>query len=351
MRLEAQFKGGYYPTPPRVVDMIADHLNPVIPGGRTSQRGNLPMVCRLLDPCCGTGAALAQMSEFISERRPGTPLETYGVELHRDRAQEAGQVLDKVLASDLFATSIANGAFSVLYLNPPYDHDQEEKRVEHAFLTHCSRYLVAGGVLVYVVPRHRLGISARYLASHYHSIRCWTFPEPECREYDQVVLMGHRQPEVVLDDHALEDIREWSTTGLVPLEFSQMRCPAPQVPEGDILFNLRTVDPETAAAAAQRSGLWVDTEVTDSLWPLEKPRIRPLMPLRRGHMAMLIAAGFMDNLSLEAPDGQRILVKGRTTKQMVLVEQTPESETFREQMQTTIISLDLDTGSITDISA
>ena len=34
------------------------------------------------------------------------------------------------------------------------------------------------------------------------------------------------------------------------------------------------------------------------------------MPLRRGHIAMLVAAGFLNNLVLEG-DGRRILVKGQ----------------------------------------
>ena len=39
--------------------------------------------------------------------------------------------------------------------------------------------------------------------------------------------------------------------------------------------------------------------------------------------------GFLDNLVLEA-DGQRILVKGRTTKEMVLAEETENTEVYRE---------------------
>ena len=58
-------------------------------------------------------------------------------------------------------------------------------------------------------------------------------------------------------------------------------------------------------------------------------------------MAMLVAAGFLDNLCLEA-DGQRILVKGRTSKEFVLVEATEDKETYRERLRTTVVSLDLD---------
>ena len=74
------------------------------------------------------------------------------------------------------------------------------------------------------------------------------------------------------------------------------------------------------------------------------------MPLRRGHLAMLVAAGFLDNLQLEA-NGSRILVKGRTSKEMLLVETTPEKEVYRERLRTTVVALDLDIGEITDIAA
>ena len=74
------------------------------------------------------------------------------------------------------------------------------------------------------------------------------------------------------------------------------------------------------------------------------------MPLRRGHMAMLVSAGFLDNLVLEA-DGRRILVKGRTSKEMVMVEDSPDKEVHREKIKTTVVALDLHGGEITDIAA
>ena len=100
-----------------------------------------------------------------------------------------------------------------------------------------------------------------------------------------------------------------------------------------------------------KTGLWASQEVRDSLWPAQDQRTRPLMPLRRGHMAMLVAAGFLDNLVLEA-EGRRILVKGRTTKELVLAEETENTEVaYRERLKTTVVALDLDDGEITDIAA
>ena len=281
------------------------------------------------------------------------------MELHGDRAQEAEERLDRALAADLFATSIANGAFGLAYLNPPYDWDQEDKRVEHAFLTHCTRYLAEGGLLVFIVPRQRLAVSARYLSTHYRNLRCWAFPDPEREVFDQVVLLGYRKADPIPDASAEETVNRWSegdpvsSTGQALDRLGGVRYPffkAKATPAGDILFTTRTVDPVAAATEARRTGLWASVEITDSLWPAKDNRTRPLMPLRRGHMAMLVAAGFLDNLVLEAGE-RRILVKGRTSKEMVLVEDTPEKEVYRERLNTTVVALDLGDGEIVEIAA
>jgi len=347
MRLAGQAKGGFYPTPPRVVDLIAGLIHAPVTYGSRRRGGE---VLRVLDPCCGAGEAVAQLAERLTQ--PYTmPIETYGVELHRDRAAEAGERLHRALAADLFQTSIANRAFGLLYLNPPYDHDNEEKRSEHAFLMQTSRYLAESGVLIFVVPRQRLEVSARYLSSHYRNLRCWAFPHPEREAFDQVVLAGYRRAEPHTDVHAEMRVREWATGSLDELSVSPYtEFTVPPLPDGDVLFTTRTVDPIAAATEARRTGLWASAAINDALWPRGDARTRPLMPLRRGHMAMLVAAGFLDNLCLEA-GGCRILVKGRTTKEMVLVEETEETETWRERLRTTVVALGLDDGEITDIAA
>ena len=112
------------------------------------------------------------------------------------------------------------------------------------------------GLLIFIVPRKRLVVSARYLASHYRRIRCWAFPDPEREAFDQVVLMGYRKAEPHADPHAEEQIREWADGE--PETLAACRYPiytAATTPAGDILFATRTVDPVAAAAEARRSGL------------------------------------------------------------------------------------------------
>ena len=344
MRLAAQFKGGFYPTPPRVVEMVATLMQ-----ARTVTRGETTL--RILDPCCGAGEALVQLAECI-ERPDGASVETFGVELHAERAKEAERRLDHALGTDLFQTAIANGAFGLLFLNPPYDSDAgDDRRTEQAFLRHCTRYLAEGGLLVFVVPLQRLAESARYLASHYRNLRVWGFPEPEREAFGQVVVTGIRKADVQYDQYAavaLQEAIEGNLDELTPQRYPVYNAPA--TADGEVLFATRTVDPVAAAGEARRSGLWVSPVVTDALWPADDGRKRPLMPLRRGHLAMLVAAGFLDNLQLEG-DGNRILVKGRTSKEMHLIETTPEKEVYRERLRTTVVALDLDLGEITDIAA
>ena len=166
------------------------------------------------------------------------------------------------------------------------------------------------------------------------------------------MLTGFRKAEPGPDERAERQVREWAEGE--PEEITHHRypvCVAPASPAGDVLFGTRTVDPVAAAEKARRSGLWPRSpEVTDALWPAKDQRTRPLMPLRRGHMAMLVAAGFLDNFCLEA-EGRRILVKGRTSKELVLAEETDTAEVYRERLCTTVVALGLDDGSITDIAA
>ena len=249
MRLAAQAKGGYYPTPDRVVDLIADLIH--TPSGNYYRERE---TVRILDPCCGAGDALQRLAERL-DRPNSMPIETYGVELHRDRADEAERRLHRTLASDLFQTSIANGAFGLLLLNPPYDWDSEDKRVEHAFLTQTTRYLAESGLLVFIVPRQRLSYSARYLSTHYGRLQCWAFPDPEREVFDQVVLFGYRKTDPVPDAHAEGMVMEWSVGQPEPLRSARHTEFSPATaPSGDILFTTRTVDPAAAAAEAQAVG-------------------------------------------------------------------------------------------------
>ncbi|MYD17000.1 MAG: class I SAM-dependent methyltransferase [Chloroflexi bacterium] len=342
MRLGGQLKGGYYPTPPRVIDHVRSLLFAPIRYGR-----NRDQIVRLLDPCCGPGDAVRQLADSMNRH---VTVETYGVELHAERALEAVEHLDHALSSDLFRCSIANRTFNLLWLNPPYDWDRDDKRVEQAFLTHCSRYLEPDGVLVYIIPRNQLPTSARFLTTNYRRVRAWSFPEPEVEAFDQAVVLGVRKPQPGPDARAMRDLVA-SIDDLAPLN----RELAPEYDvtmsqPGPVMFTTRVIDFAKAVAEARKRGLWTQDEITEAFWPPTDATARPLMPLRKGHLAMLVAAGFLDNLELETPES-RVLVKGKTKKEMVLVEEGETHDVYREQLRTSVVTLDLDSGRIERIEA
>ena len=344
MRLQGQSKGGFYPTPPRVVDMIATYL--LTP---TDHSYDKDQWLNIIDPCCGEGDALQQLTVRMQEK--GTvKIETFGVELQSERAEAAEHKLDNVLSSDLFNTAIGNNNFGILYLNPPYDLDDDHKRVEQQFLSQATRYLQDEGILIYIIPRRQLDKSAKYIALHFRTVQCYAFPEPEVDAYDQVVLFATRKRFPSPNKFTEERLNNWAhrVDDMQTLQHRDYASYAPTLHTDERpYFTTRTIDPNVAAAEAKRSGLWQNKEIMETLWPHKDSRTRPLMPLRRGHLAMLVAAGFLDNLVLQTDD-ERILVKGRTAKTIITIEEKTKI-IEREQLKTTVVALNLDSGTIEEI--
>jgi len=179
-RLESAAKAGYYPTPPTVAAAIARHL--------LAARGGSKRVIRVLDPCTGTGEAAALVAQALGA-------ESFGIELNEDRAAAARTHLDHVLATSAFSVRLAHGAFSCLYLNPPYAEDDEKRRLEHAFLVGLTRALCPHDVLVFLIPQRELALSARYLAAHYTHFAAYRFPDLEYAAFGQMVLFAVRKPQ------------------------------------------------------------------------------------------------------------------------------------------------------------
>ncbi|NJD65720.1 MAG: class I SAM-dependent methyltransferase [Chloroflexi bacterium] len=337
-RLEGVAKAQFYPTPPSVVERVAALVRPAPSSNRR--------VVRLLDPCCGAGDALRQFADALGG------CETYGIEIEQHRAAEARQVLDHLIAGSAFAVRLGHEAFSCLWLNPPYDEGDGGKRLEHSFLTTLSRALVPGGLLVYIVPQVRLGQSARYLASRFEGLRCYRFQDPEYDAFRQCVAIGKKRATQVVAADVQAQVEAWATAPLPELPAPGSVAPVyeqPALPAGPVVFSSQFFEPETAAAEARQRGLWSNTTLVERFWPVAERPVRPLMPLRRGHLAVLIAAGFLDNVLIE--DGsRRVLVKGRIIKVSRPVESAdPDVEVEREFLRTSVVMLDLRTGEFEDI--
>ncbi len=338
-RLESVKKAGYYPTPVEVTALIAGHLQP--------PEGDF----RWLDPCCGEGTALKSLAQALGGR-------TYGIELDAERAEEAKNKLDHVRQGDYAAHRLPKGkqaGVSVLFLNPPYDHDDRAgKRLELAFLRETQEWLMAGGVLIYIIPQGRITphIAAR-LATYFNQVRVYRFPGVSYDPFRQVVIFAIKRRTPQRDDRAALAIAQAKNTPLpeLPPETEDPYL-IPPMPETHFYFRSAEVDPREALAEALEAGVWHSRAWIDAMTPADTMQaVKPLMPLRRGHIAMALAAGLLNNTSIARSGGKRFLVKGRLRKvqEDVTTEQDRENEVRRQldRFQTSITVLDLEDGDLT----
>jgi len=307
MRLMAQAKCGYYPTPESITPMIARHLT-------RSEEGPI----RILDPCAGEGTALALLGGSLNA-------ETYGIEIDRQRGEKAKQVLTKCLVTDYQDTRISHQAFSLLFLNPPYDwaarDDQIEtsERYELTFLRDCLKYLCPSGLLVYLIPQRRLDNRiAKILAHRFEDLGVFRFPEDEYLAFKQVVIFGRLKAKAETDPDVAEFlVKVGRGEAIVPyLEAESTRTYlVPHSPaKGRFIFQGRDIDPQELAREIERYGLC--DRFKELTRPLEaSQRIRPIMPLRHGHLAQILACGLMNGIVRDRDEGNPLLVKGRTRKE------------------------------------
>jgi hypothetical protein len=308
MRLSAQAKMGYYPTPEGVIPAITKYLK--------RQREGL---IRILDPCVGEGLAVQAIGSHLQA-------ETFGIEIDLDRGSKARNVLTKCLVTDYQNTRISRNSFSVLYLNPPYDwavrDDEIEKseRYERTFLRDCRPYLCPGGILVYLIPQNRLdGHIARMLSYRFEQVSVFRFPEAEYRAFKQLAIFGVLKRRPDKDDSTAQYLRQCG----------QLQAVVPYLPEdpphiynvplspakGTFIFRSKEIDPEELALEIEQHGVFFQIEeMTTPLRMAE--RIKPVMPLRYGHLAQILAGGFMNGIVWDKEKRNPLLVKGLTKKEV-----------------------------------
>lgn len=335
---------GYYPTPPSVAEAIAQSL---------VRSGAGPI--RAIDPSCGEGMALRTGTSHLGE-----PIEWYGIELNQARARAAEGVLTRVLRTDIRSTRVANNAFSLAWLNPPYDAnltalDEPAQRLELSFLQATLRYLVPQGVLIYLIPERRLaGKVAPLLAYHFEQVQVFRFPAGEYERFKQVAIFATKKAKPFRDEAALASLKAIARGTSVPPELpAALPAPLP-VPAGkpasSLLFQSLHVEPDDLLHEIDRYGAL--DQLQRRMAPVTvQQRLRPLMPLRKGHLALVLASGHLNNALVADPQsGQRLLVKGHTEKAVSRSQETDDNGvqtiTERDRLKIVITALDVDSGDL-----
>lgn len=308
-RLGSQAKAGFYPTPGSVCDILQQII--------IYEEG-----ARILDPCCGKGKTLAQLA-------PGNT-ETYGIELDHGRATEARTRLDSVLWCDaLDEARYTLHSFGLLFLNPPYDTainpDEKAQRFETLFLRSYLNALQPNGFLIFIIPYYILANQgcAQAIARNF-KVQVLGFPQADFQAFKQCIVFGKRQR--ITADQAETTAHNLMELGrLAPEAFLEeaevMAKVAPVsfvVPTANkplVAFRTSRLDPLLAVPAIRKAGIF--RTAIEEITPRQSNTIRPLGMLENGHMALLLAGGFM-NGAIEK-DGRQLVIKGVVKKDSPVV--------------------------------
>lgn len=181
-----KIKAGFFATPERQGEYLRSLIEFV---GDTA----------VFDPTCGEGSILRQLTE-AREPRDFT-ISTYGVELEKGRALRAREQLETVVESPIEAMVISHEVFGMIYLNPPYDNtmmgmgDEKTDRKEYIELVRNTKYLAAGGTMIYVIPSYRFADRkiARFLSTHFENIAITRFSEEDYDDFRQCIFIGQKK--------------------------------------------------------------------------------------------------------------------------------------------------------------
>ncbi|WP_028393912.1 DUF6094 domain-containing protein [Bacillus cihuensis] len=151
----------------------------------------------VFDPTCGEGKILKQLAEASD-----FPIKTYGVELDKRRAATASTVLDRVIQAPIESMVISHNVYGMVFLNPPYDHtmigigdDEGSDRKEYTELVRNTKYLVPGGLMVYIIPSYRFADTriSRFLATHFEDIGIAKFSDEDYEDFKQCIFIGRKK--------------------------------------------------------------------------------------------------------------------------------------------------------------
>lgn len=152
-----------------------------------------------LDPTCGEGAILHQLSQSLQSDE--CAIATFGVEIDKTRYELANQKLTQTVHASIESMVISNDAFSLIFLNPPYDYtvkgmdDGKAQRKEFIELQRNTRYLKPGGIMVYVIPSYRFSDKniSRFLATHFEDTAIMRFTDADYDAFRQCVFIGRKK--------------------------------------------------------------------------------------------------------------------------------------------------------------
>lgn len=359
----------YVPTDPGVVREVAELVGAL---GRMEARYNEKgYAFRIFDPCAGAGEALQLFGQGVwrsmtaALESAAAPVETWGFEIENKRVNAAKKAkrLTRLVRGDFLSAVIEPKSFHAVWANPPYGLDHEFKRLEHRFLVRVTPLLKYHGLLVYIVPRSSIRVSAAFLAKNFRDFRVWDPGHIDSERYNQIVLVAKQyadkdmalieQDRIELIEFASGKRESIGMDSPVSKSGPTARYTLPYPSEGrPVPFEAMSVDYHALLEDIDRSGLMATRAWTDLTHPAKAKRVRPLMPQMTGHMAQILSANLIGDagVPLYEEDKEGRFVFRVSTEKVAITSEDKERnrKTITEKPRTAISLLDLDTFQYND---
>ncbi|MBU9477995.1 DUF6094 domain-containing protein [Burkholderia multivorans] len=341
-RLARNFiRNGYFPTDAVTLARIMPALTLADP--------DRPV--RLLDPCCGEGAALGELTASLAAQSTTydvvRTVRTFGVEYDRERAWHAKDVLATVAHTDVHDMFITARSMGLLFLNPPYGDvvsdkaqigERQPDRLEKIFYLKTVPWLAFGGVLVLIVPYYVMDREfTTMIARNFAHVEVFLAPD---QTFKQLVLFGVKRRADGVDTALaarLACIHEGELPPELPESWAQEPYGIPST-TGEYAFMSTRIDApqlEHELQRLQHATLWPQFAAMFATKAVT-PR-RPLRDLSDWHLALALAAGQITGVVTGA-DGTRLLIRGDTIKQKE--QEVQIEETDKGDIRTTILMRD-----------
>ena len=293
---------GYYKIDPAHHDAIVSLVAPATPQHK------------MLDPFAGEG-------EFLDVASKAWNVTPYANELDGDRAANCIDRfgVTQAVRCDVERLSASTGAFSIAWLNPPYDHDAQaknSKRVEFAYLRHSWKWLQNQSVAMWCVyQQHITEEAAAFLAKNSSQVDVWALPGKHLGEYSQMVVVAiktQHQPEPTkLYQHIMAQKANPTLLTVQPEPLYKLPPPPPNLKR--FIFAPDIIDEEQGLRLVQTHGAW-QAQGFQALLDVPPPLtdiVPPVAP-RPGHTALVLAAGIADGAIIESQEHGMVALRGKT---------------------------------------
>ncbi len=330
-------KMGYYPTKEEDAKLIATWFT----------GSNYLM----LDPCCGEGKALHTIMEARNNDRDGAS--SFGIEIERNRAEQARKLgIGPVVNEDFLSIIIERGSVGAVFLNPPYDTVDQ---THYHFIEQSTDLLCAGGLLILIIPQYELkGKTAVFLESIYENIMIFRSIDTT---FKQLIMLGVKKEKRQVSDVAAiaalavnppvirEYVEDYGSSWNTRFGIGKKKTPSDvkfNIPRTksleDIKISWKGIDP---VVLEEKLGLFTtDWDRLKTFIPEAVCVKRPILPLRRGHLAQILASGLTDGVITDPATGKMYLIKGTVSRITEVVEEDEEKTTEVTHDVVSILKMD-----------